>query len=120
MKWKSHWDFRMELLYTPKAREDLSHIRENVIETWGNVDLAENVLRKITKRVRSLTTFPYMGAEISAITGIKTDYRYLFCEKNYIFYRIETEQVRVIRILNERQDYIKILFGISEIQDTEE
>lgn len=55
---------------TPKAREDLSHTRENAIETWGNVELDENVLQKITQSARSLTTFPYMDAEISAITGI--------------------------------------------------
>lgn len=104
----------MELLYTPKARDDLYHIRETVRETWENEELAENVLKKITKNVRNLTVFPYMGMEISAVTGIKTEYRYLFCEKNYIFYRIETEQIRIIRILNERQDYMKILFGTSE------
>ena len=84
------------------------------METWNNENLAEKILREITKTARNLTIFPYMGVEVSSLTGIKTDYRYLFCENNYIFYRIEEEQIRIIRILNERQDYIKILFGIAE------
>lgn len=107
----------MELYYTPKAREDLFHIRETVLETWNSEELAEKILRKITENARNLTVFPYMGAEVSSITGIKTEYRCLFCENNYIFYRVEMEQIRIIRILNERQDYLKILFGISEIKE---
>ena len=58
--------------------------------------------------------FPYLGQELSGITGIYTDYRCLFCEKNYVFYRIEADRVCVIRVLNERQDYMRILFGVLE------
>ena len=33
------------------------------------------------------------------------------------FYRIEGDTVRVIRILNEKQDFFQILFGISSISE---
>ena len=68
----------------------------------------------MTETVRQLITFPYLGQELSGITGIYTDYRCLFCEKNYVFYRIEADRVCVIRVLNERQDYMRILFGVLE------
>lgn len=34
-----------------------------------------------------------------------------------MFYRIEEEEISIIRILNEKQDYMRVLFGISEVED---
>ena len=104
----------MELYYTPKARNDLLQIKESIIEKFDDENLANKILRKMTETVRQLITFPYLGQELSGITGIYTDYRCLFCEKNYVFYRIEADRVCVIRVLNERQDYMRILFGVLE------
>ena len=104
----------MELYYTPKARNDLLQIKESIIEKFDDEDLAKKILRKMTETVRQLITFPYLGQVLSGITGIYTDYRCLFCEKNYVFYRIEADRVCVIRVLNERQDYMRILFGVLE------
>lgn len=104
----------MELYYTPRAKEDLHDIKEYVIEKFEDEKLALDVLMRITKMIRQLTTFPYLGKELVGLTGIYTEYRSLFFEKNYVFYRIEENRICVIRILNEKQDYMKILFGISE------
>ena len=104
----------MELYYTPKARNDLLQIKESIIEKFDDENLAKKILRNMTETVRQLITFPYLGQELSGITGIYTDYRCLFCEKNYVFYRIEADRVCVIRVLNERQDYMRILFGVLE------
>ena len=104
----------MELYYTPKARNDLLQIKESIIEKFDDENLAKKILRKMTETVRQLITFPYLGQELSGITGIYTDYRCLFCEKNYVFYCIEADRVCVIRVLNERQDYMRILFGVLE------
>lgn len=104
----------MELYYTPKARNDLLQIKESIIEKFDDENLAKKILRKMTETVRQLITFPYLGQKLSGITGIYTDYRCLFCEKNYVFYRIEADRVCVIRVLNERQDYMRILFGVLE------
>ena len=104
----------MELYYTPRARNDLLQIKESIIEKFDDENLAKKILRKMTETVRQLITFPYLGQELSGITGIYTDYRCLFCEKNYVFYRIEADRVCVIRVLNERQDYMRILFGVLE------
>ena len=95
-------------------RQDLLQIKESIIEKFDDENLAKKILRKMTETVRQLITFPYLGQELSGITGIYTDYRCLFCEKNYVFYRIEADRVCVIRVLNERQDYMRILFGVLE------
>ena len=104
----------MEIYYTPRARNDLVNIKESVIEKFDDENLAIEVLKKIIKAVRQLVMFPYLGQELSGITGIYTEYRCLFCEKNYVFYRVEENRICVIRILNEKQDYMRNLFGASE------
>ena len=107
----------MEIYYTPRARNDLVNIKESVIENFDDENLAIEVLKKIIKVVRQLVMFPYLGQELSGITGIYTEYRCLFCEKNYVFYRVEEERICVIRVLNEKQDYMRILFGVSETEE---
>lgn len=51
----------MKIYYTPKAQEDLMHIKERVIETWANEELAVKVLKRITGAVKRLEAFPYIG-----------------------------------------------------------
>ena len=43
--------------------------------------------------------------------GVPTKYRYIFSEKNYIFYYLEADKIRIVRVLNELQDYMEQLFG---------
>ncbi len=107
----------MELKYTPKAKEDLQNVKYSVLDHCGSEEIAVKVLREITKTVRNLAVFPYMGTGLVKITGVLTDYRSLFCRHNYIFYRIEGNCILIIRILNEKQDYMRNLFGIKETEE---
>lgn len=107
----------MELKYTPRAKEDLQDVKRSVLNHCGNEETAIKVLREITRAVRNLELFPYMGTDLVKTTGILTDYRSLFCRHNYIFYRVEGNHIFIIRILNEKQDYMRILFGIKEVEE---
>lgn len=108
-----------KVIYTPKAKEDLLKIKEGIIENFGDEELAVRSMRKLVDKVRILQDFPSMGAELEKMVGIPSEYRYLFCKPNYVFYRVEDDTVRIIRVLHERQDYMRILFGIMEVDDEE-
>lgn len=107
----------MEIKYTKKAREDLQGIKDYIVGEFGSEELAVKILKEITGTVRNLEVFPLMGKSVSEVTGMATEYRCLFCRKNYIFYRMGGETIYIIRVLNERQDFMRILFGISEIDE---
>lgn len=107
----------MKLNYSPKSREDLQNIKVSIIAEFDDIGLAGRVLKAIAVAARDLEVFPYKGASISQVSDVQTDYRYLFCKKNYIIYRIEKEQIYIIRILNEKQNYMRILFGISDVTE---
>lgn len=110
----------MEVFYTPESRADLVRIRETIEERWDNPELATKVLRSITQTVRNLAVFPYMGVELRKQLDIPTEYRSLFYKQNYIFYRVGNDAVWIIRILNEKEDFMRILFGISKVEDNEQ
>ena len=54
---------------------------------------------------------------LNDLAGIKEDIVVRYGSKiadriNYIFYRIEEKSVRVIRVLNEKRDFLYVFFGI--------
>ena len=104
----------MQIYYTPESLADLQNVKKSVIETFFNEELAVDVLKAIIGIIRNLEVFPYMGMELRLSSGAATGYRYLFCKHNYVFYRVEKDLVRIVRVLHEGQDYMRVLFGITE------
>lgn len=98
--------------YSPMALEDLQHIRNCIALNWGENN-AKKILKKITSDIRRLEQYPALGADLGKVIDVPTEYRYIFPEKNYVFYYLEFDKIRIVRVLNERQDYMQQLFGIS-------
>ncbi|MCC3357770.1 type II toxin-antitoxin system RelE/ParE family toxin [Bacillus sp. REN16] len=102
----------LKVKYSPAALEDLQQIRDYILDNWGE-SVATKVLKKITSDIRRLEQYPLSGVDLGKIIDVPTEYRYLFSEKNYVFFRIELDIIRIVRVLNERQNYMQQLFGIS-------
>lgn len=101
-----------KIRYSAIALRELRSINDYIADNWGE-DTAKSILRKITSSIDELEQHPALGASLGKLIGVPTDYRYLFIEKNYVFYRMEIDEIHIIRILNERQDFMQQLFGIS-------
>lgn len=95
--------------YSPQSIEDLKAIQKYILNEFG-VEVAKNKIKKIVKDIQGLEMFPTQGLMLSSIVEVSTDYYYLFSNKNYIFYRIEEKHIKVLRVINEKQDYMRILF----------
>lgn len=102
--------------YTPKALEDLQMVKSYIAGQFGT-DIAKKGVQMITAAVRQLERFPEEGPRLQKLIDYPTEYHYLVVKQNYIFYRIEGDLVRIIRILNEKQDFLQILFGVSSISE---
>ena len=100
-----------ELKISPHARDDLAEIESYIAQEVCNPQVAENIVLKITKKIRGLSEYPEIGAPLFTIVDIQTDYRFLVCANYLIFYRFESRCVFVSRILYGRRDYMRILFG---------
>ena len=97
--------------YTPEAESDLTGIKKYISEQLMNPTAALSTVTKIIKRIRILEQFPELGTKLSSIIDINTDYRFLVCANYLAFYRIDGNDVFIIRVLYGRRDYITVLFG---------
>lgn len=104
----------MRVIYAPEAIRDLQEIQESIVEKFADIKLAEGVIRNITKDIRNLEMFPKMGTPVILSNDIEIGYRYLFCKHNYIFYKIDQETICISRVLNEKPEFMRILYGIKE------
>ncbi|WP_092471039.1 type II toxin-antitoxin system RelE/ParE family toxin [Desulfotruncus arcticus] len=73
----------------------------------SNPQAAVSLISKITKKIRRLAEHPGIGAPLSSIVDIQTDYRFLVCASYLIFYRYEGGNVFVSRILYGKRDYMR-------------
>ena len=103
----------MKLNYTPEAISDIQEIKRYVTNTLHSPTAAMRISRAILAACSSLKSFPKMGVSIESKTGFETNLRMLPCENWIAVYRIEDEpgMISVARIIDARQDYMRILFG---------
>ena len=103
----------MKLNYTPEAISAIQEIRRYIKNILHNPTAAKRISKAILFACSSLKSFPEMGISIESKTGFETDLRMLICENWIAVYRIENESsvISVARILDARQDYMRILFG---------
>ena len=97
--------------YTPDAANKLREINKIITEKYG-ANSAKKIVKKITGEIRGLLDYEEKGPQVSKVFGLDSDYRYLYVSKNYIFYRVENETIRIISLYNEKEDFMWQLFGV--------
>lgn len=102
--------------YSPVARQKLLKIKCETEEKYGET-IAKRILENMLKSIRQLMLFENKGISLNATIGIQCDYRYLYVEHNYVFYRVDDRSIKIVDILNEREDFMRILFGIETISE---
>ncbi|MBR6332624.1 MAG: type II toxin-antitoxin system RelE/ParE family toxin, partial [Dehalococcoidales bacterium] len=96
--------------FSPEALKDIEGLEEYLISEYGKITATKNI-RTVMESIRSLIRFPLQGASVWDRYGIESDYRYLFSNHNYVFYRVEDDAIKIIRIIDARCDFTRILFG---------
>lgn len=100
-----------QIKYTPDAADKLRLINRKITSVYGK-EKAKEIIGSLTKAINGLATNEKKGVSVEGMFDIDTDYRYLFAVRNYVFYRIEKDCVRIINIYNEKEDFMWQLFGI--------
>ncbi len=109
-----------QLDLSPEAINDLQSTKSYILTEYGE-DFAKKIVGNIMDSIGNLLVFPDAGVSISSRYGIACDYLYIVSNRNYVFYRKEGESIRVIRVLNEKHDFMYTLFGIKTTsQETED
>lgn len=94
---------------SPKAVEDLDGIKDYIEIELKSPQAAKIVVKKIIDGYEKLAEFPELGAEIETTNAFLKCYRHLVVDNYVVFYRVESGDVFVVRILHRLMDYLKIL-----------
>jgi toxin ParE1/3/4 len=89
---------------TPKAKEDLLSIVIYTLDIWGQ-NQARAYISGLKMTFSKLDSSPNIGKNIDFI---RVSYQIFFYKKHAIFYR-KTDCLEVVRVVNQNQDYLKIL-----------
>ena len=100
-----------KVFLSPEVSRDLSQIKQYISTELKNRSAANRIVGSILKDLRELGRYPEQGPSIEALTGFQTELRMLLCGKHIALYRIENETVFVARIIDARQDFLRVLFG---------
>lgn len=99
----------MKLRYTPQARIDLQELRQYISVDLCNPSAANHVIANILQSCSNLKNQPLMGIYLKDKIERDTDLQYIISGKHLVFYRIENEYISIIRILDSRTNYLKVL-----------
>lgn len=102
----------LSLEYAPIVLEKLHLLKEYLTDEYEE-KTAVRILAHIADMIERLKSFPESGVNISRQYAIDTVYWYLFTDHNYFVYRFDANTITVIQMFNEKEDFMKKLFGLS-------
>lgn len=109
-----------KLKYSPGAIEKLQAIKKEIIGKYG-YETAKRVMKEMTKSFRELQQFENKGPSVEGVIGVPCDYRFLYVQHNYAFYRVQDDTIWIVDIYNEKEDFMWKLFGIkTTLPETED
>ena len=102
-----------KIIFAPEALQDLNDIGDYISEELSSPQAAKKLLSEILSSIELLGANPLMGASISALTNIVSDYRYLVVKNYLVLYRVSNSLIYIDRILYSRRNYLSVLFDNS-------
>lgn len=99
----------MHIVFSPEALKDIEQIKDYLVGQFGD-DTATKNIKRVIKEIKTLESFPLKGSGVWERYGIDSEYHYIYANKNYVFYRVDEDTVRIVRILDARRDFLTILF----------
>ena len=97
-----------KLRISEQAHKDIESIYNYVLK--DGITIAKKQAELIYSSLENLERCPEMGANLANHTTKKNDYKFLSIKKTYVvFYKIEGDEVRVMRIFRGEQDYLQQL-----------
>lgn len=100
-----------KIRYSPEAKNKILQMKGNIEVRYGRKK-ASAIIQKLVKSIDDLQIFEKKGIAVEQCLGIPCDYRMLISSHNYIFYCIKDNNIDIIDIYNEKEDFLRKLFGI--------
>lgn len=97
--------------YSQIVRQKIKNLRAELTRKFS-AEVSRKSIKKITTAVKKLSEFEKMGISVSKMYEIDCDYRYIYVAHNYLFYRVERDQIIIVEMFDERENFLQKLFGV--------
>lgn len=87
-----------------RAEQDIDRIDKYTMQKYG-IDQSDQYLSEIMKVLNIIVSAPKSGQERNKV---KKGIRSLPANKHIIFYKILRNEILIVRVLHQKEDYIKI------------
>lgn len=94
----------VQVIYSARARADMNDIWREIALDGGEA-LADKKIDRIDRRAAMLSRHPHMGL---ARPEIADDARSLLVERWLVLYRVDTDAVRIMRVVDGARDLRRI------------
>ena len=106
--------------YTPEAKRDLDDIWDYIVSELQNRSAAENTVNRIMDAVDHQEAHALIGAPLSSIADVDSNYRFLISGSYMVFYRANGNDIYIDRVLYGRRDCMSVLFEDQISEETTE
>ena len=93
----------------PRANNPLNRAAGFLLRMCDGPKAANEKVLEILDTIDNLAIFPELGPSLKGKIDSLSRYRCLSVSNCIVFYRIELDKVLIVRILNSRMDYLKVL-----------
>jgi addiction module RelE/StbE family toxin len=100
-----------QIVFSPKAQKDLDEIWDYISGKLQNPSAAQNTVSGILDTIDMLREQAEIGKMLYFTSGLYSGYRYLIYKNYLAFYRVVSDIVFVDRVIYEKRDYMRLLFG---------
>lgn len=95
--------------YTHAALDDLDQIWSEVFDVSADIDTAQNYVDGIRQAISKKVGYPKTGISL-LYNEHPTGMYFVVYKKYYVFYRMHSTYIEVIRVLYGASDYMRVLF----------
>ena len=108
-----------KIIYATDYKEKLIQLRNTLDMEYGQTTRRKK-LTEIDQHIQHLKKYPFLGISVQAMYGIDCDYYYLHIGINVIFYEVGDQEIRILNMYNDWEDYIiKFLGSRTKMQERE-
>ena len=101
----------LKIVYSPDSLEDLKLIKKRLTWQFGKEKCRENI--DIVKNgIKKLAEYPKAGVSTKDKWDIDSKYYVIYVHHNYVFYFVDDEYIKIVNIIDEREDVIWRMFRI--------
>ena len=99
--------------YSPSARKDIDRVWDEVFSASASLDVADRYVTDFLDAIAQKREFPESGIPLY-YRGLFTGFYSVNFMAYKAFYRVRGNYVEVVRVLFQKREYLKVLFGEEE------